>query len=122
MPGSIRSKELEEVSDEFSRLLFPLVDQVMALLLHSVDKVFGLFLHSTDRLFHFVHLVLKSVLFLLDKTNIKFLCCVASLQVAPNIDVIISDDASDQIGRGDALCPLSGHKHSCFLYVFVNVL
>jgi len=98
------------------------VDEVLALLLHSVDKVFGLFLHRTDCLFHLVHLVLEPVLVLVNESNIQFSGCVSSLQVASDIDVVVSDDTSDQIRCGDALRPLSGHKHSCFLDVFVNIL
>lgn len=37
---------------------------------------------------------------------------VASLQVAADVDVVVSDDASDEVRCGDALCPLSGHKHA----------
>lgn len=47
-----------------------------------------------------------------NESNIQLSGCVASLQVASNIDVVVSDDASDQIRRGDALGPLSGHKHT----------
>lgn len=117
------------------------MDEVLALLLHSVDKVFGLFFHRTDSLFHLVHLILepklvflsaqtkRSVFISVAKSNIasfiryetgsdleephvQFTGCVASLQVPSDVDVIVSNDASDQVRRGDALCPLSGHKHS----------
>jgi len=98
------------------------VDEVLALLLHSVDKVFGLFLHCTDRLFHLVHLVLEPVLVLVNESNIQFSGCVSSLQVASDIDIVISDDTSDQVRCGDTLCPLGGHKHSCFFDVFINIL
>ena len=48
----------------------------------------------------------------INESDVQFSGGVASLQVASNIDVIISDDAGDKIRRGDALCPLSGHKHA----------
>lgn len=47
-----------------------------------------------------------------NESNVEFLGCVASLQVAPYIDVIVADNASDQVRCGDTLCPLSGHKHA----------
>lgn len=47
----------------------------------------------------------------INESNIQFPSCVASLQVASNVDVIVSDDPSDQIRCGDAFSPLRGHKH-----------
>lgn len=87
----------------------------------------------------------------INESNIQFPSCVSSLQVPSNVDVIVSDDPSDQIRRGDAFSPLGGHKHpwcwnintllkwqrsgliemgqsadvgksTCFLNVFVNIL
>lgn len=47
-----------------------------------------------------------------NEANIQFSSRVASLQVTPHVDVVVSDDASDQIRCGDALGPLGGHKHT----------
>lgn len=47
----------------------------------------------------------------INESNIQLPSCVASLQVASNVDVIVSYDASDQIRCGDAFSPLRGHKH-----------
>lgn len=98
------------------------MDEVLALLLHSGNQVFGLFLHCTDCFLHFVHLVLESELVLFNEADVQFLSSVAPLQVSANVDVIISNNTSDQIRRGDALRSLSRHKHSCFLDVLINIV
>lgn len=51
----------------------------------------------------------------INESNIQLLCRVASLQVASYVDVIVSDDASDDVRCGDALRPCSGHKHAWHL-------
>lgn len=48
----------------------------------------------------------------INESNIQLLCCVASLEVASYVDVIVSDDAGNNVRCGDALRPCSGHKHA----------
>ncbi len=47
-----------------------------------------------------------------DEANVEFSCCVSSLQVTPDIDVIVLNNTCDEIGGRDPLCSLSSHKHS----------
>lgn len=47
-----------------------------------------------------------------DESNVQLLRRVASLQVASYIDVIVSDDAGDDVRCGDALRPRGGHEHA----------
>lgn len=51
----------------------------------------------------------------INESNIQLLCRVASLQVASYVDVIVSDNAGDDVRCGDALRPCSGHKHAWHL-------
>lgn len=62
---SVRPKHLQEVADELTRFLLPLLDKVDALLLYPLHKLFTLLLHVPYLLLHFVNMLLKVVLLFL---------------------------------------------------------
>lgn len=64
-PCPIWTKELQEIPNELSWFLLPLLDKIMALLFHSIHKVLGLLLYRPHLLFHPVHLILQTVLLFL---------------------------------------------------------
>lgn len=47
-----------------------------------------------------------------DEANVEFPCCVSSLQVTSDVDVIVSNNTCDEIRGRDPLRSLSSHKHS----------
>lgn len=48
----------------------------------------------------------------INEADVKLLGSVASLQVASHVQVVVPDDACDDVRGGDALCPLCGCKHA----------
>lgn len=48
-----------------------------------------------------------------NEADVEFLGCVSSLQVASDVNIIVTDDACDDVRGGDALCPLGRGKHTC---------
>lgn len=48
-----------------------------------------------------------------DEADVEFLRRVASLQVPPDVNVVVTDDARDDVRGGNALRPLSWGKHTC---------
>ena len=46
----------------------------------------------------------------LHKADVELLGGVASFEVASDVEVVVFDDAGDDIGRGDTFRPLGGHK------------
>lgn len=80
--------------------------------LYMCDFLFLYSLFSNMPIFSFYSKQLNIIMTDVNESNIQLSGCVASLQVASNIDVVVSDDTSDQIRCGDALGPLSGHKHT----------
>lgn len=49
----------------------------------------------------------------IDEADVELLCRVPSLQVASNVNVIVTDYTCDDVRGGDALCALSRSKHTC---------
>lgn len=51
-----------------------------------------------------------------DEADVELLRRVASLQVPPDVNVVVTHDACDDVRGGDALRPLSWSKHTCWKY------
>lgn len=49
----------------------------------------------------------------IDEADVELFGCVAPLKVPPCIDIIVPDDTSYDVRRGDPFGSLSGCKHSC---------
>ncbi len=47
-----------------------------------------------------------------DEADVQLFGSVASLQVAAHVNIIVTYDSCDYVGRGDALCSLSRRKHA----------
>lgn len=143
--SSLRTKHLQEVPDELSGFLLPFLDEVDALLLHLLHKLFALLLHISNFPLHLVHALLQMVLLLLEwrwdfckrqsfpdwsplpwteqrcvsyvnEADVEFLRRVPPLQVPPDVNVVVTDDARDDVRGGDALRPLSRRKHTCWRF------
>lgn len=57
----------------------------------------------------------------LHEPQVHVLCCVATREIAADVHVVVTDDASDDVRCGHALRPLCSHKHSLLLQWFVDV-
>lgn len=47
----------------------------------------------------------------IDVADVELLGCIATLQVASGVDVVVSDNSGDYVRRRDSLRPLRRHKH-----------
>lgn len=55
----------------------------------------------------------ESRLSYVDEADVELLRRVASLQVPPDVNVVVADDACDDVRGGNALRPLGWGKHTC---------
>lgn len=58
-----------------------------------------------------VHLVDRGWTTYVDEADVELFGCVSSLQVASGVQVVVADDARDNVGGGDALGSLGRSKH-----------
>lgn len=82
----VAPEQHKERPDELVRLVLPLLQQIA---LHLVDLVLHLVLHL-------IQFVLHAELLLVEEGNVELFRGVASLKVAPNVQVVIFHDSRDK--------------------------